>query len=684
MMRDPRYDILFTPIKIGPHTAKNRFMQVPHCNGMGVHFPRSMAAMRKMKAEGGWGIIFTEETEIHPSSDMSPLHEGRIWADKYIPTYERMVEGIHEHGALAGMQLNHTGHRDAGLYSREAPMSVASHAVEAFNYPMQSRAMDKADIKAYREMHKDAVRNAMRAGFDMISIYVRAGSSLNGIFLSAQMNSRSDEYGGSLENRARLTREVLEDTKELVDGKCAVAIRYTADELKYDDGTTNRAESEDFVSMLADIPDLWDVNAATWSRDSITSRFGEEGHQEELVDFVKKIVPVPVVGVGRFTSPDTMVSQIKRGVLDLIGAARPSIADPFIPAKIENGDIDSIRECIGCNICVTADELMVPLRCTQNPTMGEEYRKGWHPEKVPAKKSDDPVLIVGSGPSGLECALTLHKRGYDVIVAERDDAFGGRVARESLLPGLSAWARVRDHRMQALQVSTTCSMYAQSDLGADEVFEMGCSHVVLATGADWRRDGIGRAHLTPIPVDGPTKIMTPDDVMTGVQPEGPVVIFDDDHYYMGSVMAERLRADGHDVTIVTPVADVSSFTWRTLEQGYIEARLYECGVKIMEKYDLSGISGGMAQLTHNTNPAANRQIECGTVVFVTARLPRDELAKSLLAQKESWADHGIKSITSIGDCVAPSTIAAAVYEGHRFGRELDIPESERLFLREKT
>jgi dimethylamine/trimethylamine dehydrogenase len=134
------------------------------------------------------------------------------------------------------------------------------------------------------------------------------------------------------------------------------------------------SEGREVVEMLAELPDLWDVNVSDWPNDSKTSRFAAEGYQEKFVRFVTKVTTKPVVGVGRFTSPDTTVSQIRRGVLDMIGAARPSIADPFLPKKIENGDIDDIRECIGCNVCVTGDYTMTPIRCTQNPTMGEEFR----------------------------------------------------------------------------------------------------------------------------------------------------------------------------------------------------------------------------------------------------------------------------------------------------------------------
>jgi 2,4-dienoyl-CoA reductase-like NADH-dependent reductase (Old Yellow Enzyme family) len=274
MTRDPRYDILFDPVRIGPVVAKNRFFQVPHCNGMGIVFPSSMIAMRAMKAEGGWAVVCTEETDIHPTGDLTPLVEGRLWDDRDIPVFARMNEAVHAHGALAGVELAHTANRDPCLYSREVPLNVG-HAPAGENwYPAQARAMDLADIRAYRRWHREAAIRAMRAGFDIVYVYCRAHTSMNGNFLSRAHNDRGDEYGGSLENRARLLREVLADTKDAVGGRCAVAIRYTVDDQVDPDGEIDLAEGRAVVEMLAEIPDLWDVNIRQWSHDSITSRFG--------------------------------------------------------------------------------------------------------------------------------------------------------------------------------------------------------------------------------------------------------------------------------------------------------------------------------------------------------------------------------------------------------------------------
>jgi dimethylamine/trimethylamine dehydrogenase len=679
MTRDPRYDILFEPIKIGPVVAKNRFFQVPHCNGMGIVYPSSMIAMRAMKAEGGWAVVCTEETDIHPTGDLSPLAEGRLWDDRDIPVFARMNEAVHKHGALAGVELTHTANRDACLFSREVPINV-SHA-PAGDYPGQARRMDRADIRNYRRWHREAALRARRAGFDIIYVYVRANTSINGNFLSRMLNDRTDEYGGSLENRLRLTREVIEDTIEAVGTNCAVAVRWTVDDAMTPDGEPDLVEGREAIEMLAELPDLWDVNLRTWRRDSMPSRFGPEGSQEEATRFVKEITSKPVVGVGRFTSPDTMVSQIRRGVLDFIGAARPSIADPFLPRKIEEGRIDDIRECIGCNMCVTSDFLMVPMRCTQNPTAGEEWRKGWHPEQIQSRKSEDNVLIVGAGPAGLEAARALGRRGYEVTLVDSRDEAGGRVALESKLPGLAAWGRVRDYRLLQIQQMGNVQLYLQSPLTAPEIVEYGYRRVVLATGSTWRKDGIGRALSHEIPGISEVNVLTPDDVFLDKKIKGPVIVYDDDHYYMGGVIAEKLRREGHEVTLVTPSADVSSWTKHTLEQPFIEKRLHEIGVSMIEKHAIAIARHGEVELEHIRN--GNRHcLPCGTLVLVTMRLPNDALYHELMSDDALLRDAGIKSITRIGDCYAPSTIALAVYSGHRIAREMDEPIAEIPFQRE--
>ena len=658
--RDPRYDILFEPIKIGPVTAPNRFYQVPHCNGMGRMFPDSMIEMRGMKAEGGWGIVTTEQCDFHPTGDVQPFTETSMWDDGDLPYLAAMVDAVHEHGSLAGIELVHNGQDSGCLYSREVPIGPEHRPVTWHQHPIQARAMSLGDIRNYRRWHRKAALRARQAGFDMVVVYAGHDGTVPSHFLSRKSNQRSDQYGGSLENRLRLYRELIEETRDAIGDTMAVVARFAVDEMMGKDGLEWAGEGKEAIEMLAELPDMWDVNVSDWENDSMTSRFAREGYQEEYISFVKSVTSKPVSAVGRYTSPDTMVSAIRRGVVDIIGAARPSIADPFLPNKIKQGRPEDVRECIGCNICAAWNNLSAPSRCTQNPTMGEEWRKRWHPEKIAPKESDSTILIVGAGPAGLEAALALGKRGYQVTLAEARNEAGGRVTRESRLPKLNEWARVRDYRLGQIQRMPNVEIYLESEMNAKQIQEFGADKVVLATGALWRNDGVGRSIRFPVPS---CKALTPDDIMDGKRPAtagSAVTIYDDDHYYMASVIAELLASEGYRVTLATPGMCVASWTEYTLEQRHIENRLLNVGIQFLVRHQLAEVGEGWLQLTNTmTGEVSNHE---GSVVSVTARLPRDELFEVL---------KGKVPVRRIGDCFGPSIIAAAVYEGHRYAREFD-------------
>jgi len=679
-MRDPRYDLLFTPLKIGPVTAKNRFFQVPHCNGMGHAMPLAHAAMREMKAEGGWAVVSTEECEIHPSGDLTPYVEARLWDDRDIPALALMCDKVHAHGALAALELTHNGPTASNLYSREV-LIAPSHQPSKYGYPSQARAMTKHDIREYRRWHREAAIRGQRAGMDIIYVYAAHDLSLAMHFLQRRRNQRSDEYGGSLENRVRLLREVLEDTKEAVGDRCAVALRFATEEL-LGPGGVELAEAKEIVAMLAELPDLWDVNLAAWYNDSIPSRFAAEGAQEPFIDFVKQTTSKPVVGVGRFTSPDTMVSQLKRGVLDMIGCARPSIADPFLPKKIEEGRVDDIRECIGCNICVSGDMTISPIRCTQNPTMGEEWRKGWHPERIAPKRSASRVLVVGAGPAGLEAARALGQRGYEVSLAEARKELGGRVTREARMPGLAEWARVRDWRVGQIDKLPNVAVYRDSTMSAQDVLDFGADHVVLATGCHWRRDGYGRSNGAAIDgfLDHP-RIFTPDDLMDGCLPKGRVIVFDDDGFYYASVAAELLRQHGCEVTYVSTDDSIAPWSQHTLDYRHIRKRMAELHIEPLVSHNVISFHGSTLRLEDVWNHSV-RAMPCDAVITITARLPDDALYQDLLLREAEWTEAGIHSLRCIGDAEAPGLIAHAVYAGHRHARELEEPvEGEVAFKR---
>jgi len=412
-------------------------------------------------------------------------------------------------------------------------------------------------------------------------------------------------------------RELLEVTHEAVAGKCAVALRISLEELRARPSENAPSEAHEVVALLADVPDLWDVKMDSSPTDCPPSRFAPEGSHEPTIDFVKKVTRKPVVGVGRFTSPDTMVGQIRRGVLDLIGAARPSIADPFLPNKIDSGREQDIRECIGCNICISSWHDSVPVRCTQNPTAGEEWRRGWHPERIAAAAAPASVLIVGGGPAGLECALSLGRRGYEVTLAEAADEIGGRLRFETRLPGLTAWGRVLDWRRGQIERLTNVNLYRGNLLSAADILELEPAHVVIATGARWARLLYSPLEIPVGEMAGPA-VFTPDDIAAGTQVTSPVVVYDFDNYYMGSALAEHLAKSGHAVSYVTPAGHASAWGIMSNEQPQVHRALAAAGIDLHTLSRVTAFTNGTVTLANQFTNAETR-LPCASLVIVGTR-----------------------------------------------------------------
>ena len=420
--------------------------------------------------------------------------------------------------------------------------------------------------------------------------------------------------------------------------------------------------------MLAELPDLWDFCCGSWEDDSGTSRFEPEAAQQEFVRGLKQLTTKPVVGVGRFTSPDTMVDQIRGGILDLIGAARPSIADPFLPRKIEEGRLEDIRECIGCNICVSGDmhDYADPVHpepdAWARSSAGAGTRSGSGREE-----SDARVMVVGAGPAGLEAARALGQRGYEVVLAEAGREIGGRVTRESRLPGLHAWQRVVDHREQQLRGLPNVQIYRQSPIDADDT-PTSSSHVVLATGARWRPTAWAAGTPRRSRSDGAPQVLTPDDIMAGERPSGPrVVIFDDDHYYLGGVLAELLAAEGHQVRLVTPAAQVSAWTVNTLELTRIRRRVMSAGVAV--DTNRTRAPAGRRQRGHRLRVHRGR----GDRRRGRGGAGHRAAAGGRAGQRDPGRAGGRPprpTVTVIGDAWAPGTIAAAVWSAAATPRSL--------------
>jgi dimethylamine/trimethylamine dehydrogenase len=710
MARDPKHDILFEPIQIGPKTLRNRFYQVPHCIGAGSDKPGFQAAHRSIKAEGGWAGINTEYLSIHPESDDTHRLSARLWDEGDVRNLRPMTDYIHKYDSLAGVELWYGGSHAPCMESRCTPRGPSQYASE-FETMTYCKEMDLDDIEMVQGFYVDAARRARDAGFDIVYVY-GAHSYLPLQFLSPYYNKRTDKYGGSLENRARFWVETLEKVKTAVGDDCAIATRFAVDTLYGTAGVEVERDGIEFVKMADPYVDVWDVNVgdiAEWGEDAGPSRFYRQGHQIPWQKFIKEVSKKPVLGVGRFTDAEKMAEVIRAGHLDIIGAARPSIADPFLPQKIDEGRIDDIRVCIGCNVCISRWEIGgPPMICTQNATTGEEYRRGWHPERFPKAGSDDSMLVVGAGPAGGECARVLMERGYTVHLVDQSDKIGGHINDVATLPGLGEWGYHRDYREVQLNKLVKKNKESQIALGAkplsvDDCLEYGADKIIIATGSSWNTDGTNALLHDPVQgVDAslPTHL-TPEQVFAGNKEIGKkVVVLNCDTYFMAPSIAQLLAEKGHDVTIITGVA-LGNYMHFTLEAPNMHRMLHELNIEVVgdvwvstaeanriQTYPIFGDGyrreyNGPGKLPRRENTHFDWH-EFDSLVVVTGRHSDCELFNGLKARKDEWADNDVKGVYLIGDAWAPKLMADATFDGHRIAREIecDDPQHPEPYIRE--
>jgi dimethylamine/trimethylamine dehydrogenase len=651
---------------------RNRFYQVPHCTGFGTRKPGSQAAHRGIKAEGGWAAVCTEYSPVSPDSDESPYISAQLWDEDDLHNLALMVDAVHEHGALAGIELAHTGIHSQTAETRW-PAIAPSQVASDYHPTIVPKAMELADIRRVQADWVRAARQARSVGFDIVYVY-GGHSYLLTQFLSPFYNKRADAYGGSLENRARMWLETLDGVREAVGDDCAIAVRIGVD-------LTPGLEVDEvlgFVRLADHLVDLWDVNVGSiveWSHDSGSSRFFPEGYQLEWTGRVREATAKPIVGVSRLTNPDRMAEIVSSGAWDLIGAARPSIADPFLPSKIEEGRYGEVRECTGSNLCIAKADTLMHLGCLQNATAGEEFRRGWHPERFEqAANRDRDVLVVGAGPAGMECAIVLGKRGFRrVHLAEAEAEIGGHMRWLPRLPGLGEWARVVNWRRVQLDRLRNVEVLTGVALSAAEARAYGAELLVVATGSRWAGDGLNAVTHEPIPgADAAhSHVLTPEQVMVEEKrpPGERVVVYDAEGYHVAAGIAEHLAGEGFRVELATPFDVVSPACDETLEGPLLRRRLHEAGVTAHRNVTVTRVDPG--RIAAEGEFGEPLELEADAIVLVTQRVSDDALYLELSSDPEALAAEGVEAVYRIGDCASPRHAADAVFDGHRLAREID-------------
>lgn len=697
MARDPKYDVLFEPLVIGSKLLPNRFWQTPYGISATSETPGTSAALRGVRAEGGWGAVHIDYTSIAPEDDQTPGRVPTLWDDDDTYSLSLVAAEIHTHGALAGIELGFAGALGPMLDSRIVPRGPSQVAMESLDgWLTSSYEASERDIAELLGMYATAAVRARDAGFDIVYLYGGAGFGPSQ-FLSPYFNKRTDRYGGSLENRARFWREALEALRGAVGSDCAIVTRLSTDDLQGSAGVPLK-DMLRVIEWLDPLVDAFDfaLGFTEWAESIAPSRFYPENSAREWTLAARAAATKPVIGNGRFTSPDTMLAAITDGQVDIIGAARPSIADPFLPTKIREGRADEICECIGCNACIGSFSAGAPrILCTVNATTGEEFRRGWHPERFTrATNADNDVLVVGGGPAGLECAMVLGKRGMRrVRLVDAAPEIGGVLRWIPSLPRLGEWGRMLDYRRKQLDRLTNVEIVTDAPIDAAGALASQAAYIVVATGAKFAADGTNFATHSAIPGADASlaHCLTPEQILLEGKdvPGRTVAVVDYDGYLAGLGLAELLRSRGHEVVYITPFEHPAAYSRFTGEAPSVRRLMHVLGIRVLSRTHVRSIRPGEVttydpfseslrrfpgeQGTVREAIGADETVEADAVVLVTDRRSDTALYRGLVDAEERWPEVGVEGVYRIGDCVAPRQLSEAVFDGHRLAREFDSP-----------
>jgi mycofactocin system FadH/OYE family oxidoreductase 2 len=652
------YRYLWSPLRLGPVTVRNRIVFSAHLTNYAVDGRPSEqhAAYYEARAAGGAGLIITEEHSTHPTDwPYEKLIHG--FHRDVIPGYRRITAAVHRHRVPIFAQINHNGGQASSMYTR-LPVWAPSPVADPL-FREVPKAVDRSDIAEIVAGYALVAEHCAEGGFDGIELQCSHSSIVRG-FLSPATNTRTDHYGGSLVNRARLLIEILAAVRAVIGARLALGVRLCGDELI--DGGTTIDEAVEVARLVEDTGHADYINTsigvATASLFMIeASMHVPPGYALFIPSAIRKAVDMPVIGVGRFKDPLQAERALAEGHCDLVGIVRGQIADADFAAKARAGATDDIRLCLSCNQeCVGRMGLNRWLGCIENPLTGREATaslvRSARPKTVPRNVPKN-VMVVGAGPAGLQAAISARTRDHRVVVYEKETTAGGQVRLAASVPNR---AELGDLVRNQLRECHRLGVDVQYGVSVDAAFvdEKRPDVVIVATGAE---------PVRPWWVAGDaTNVVDIRDVLTGsANPSGDVLVIDEIGFHHATSVGELLADRGCRVEIATNGMVVGQDLGITLDMENWWMRALAKG--IIQSTDLVpvGMDHGAVQLLHHpTGEMRPRQADW--IVLAVPAQPADGLYHDL-------KQRGV-NVVRVGDCIAPRRAHAAVVDGERVGAAL--------------